>query len=270
MGIVDQKYVNAANNASFFNAGTLIAIDAERTLALFDETFSLEGLTEEQRRYLDERREQWREFVSQHFNDKCRRRAEYVPVSVAGPSRYDIRKMGKRADRIMQLSAEFAEKKQRFFSNTKKRLDALTPLEVELERLRNDGGRWEKISTSDPHAIEKMEAKLEGLEKLKSEATFGPTKRNLTVTIKKLKERIASAKAQKESPADGGWEFDGGEVVENVELDRLQIIFDERPGREMIDLLKSRGFRWSPRNKAWQRQLTDNARRAAKDVLLQK
>lgn len=31
--------------------------------------------------------------------------------------------------------------------------------------------------------------------------------------------------------------------------------------------LKSSGFRWSPKNKAWQRQLTSNALGAAKRLL---
>lgn len=32
-------------------------------------------------------------------------------------------------------------------------------------------------------------------------------------------------------------------------------------------LLKSYGFRWSPRNKAWQRQLTTNGQRAARQLM---
>lgn len=41
----------------------------------------------------------------------------------------------------------------------------------------------------------------------------------------------------------------------------------EIPDADTRDALKSNGFRWSPRNKAWQRQLTQNAEYAARRVL---
>ena len=60
--------------------------------------------------------------------------------------------------------------------------------------------------------------------------------------------------------------FDGGEIVKNAELNRLQIVFDEIPGEEIRDELKRNGFRWSPSNQAWQRQLTPNAEAAARRI----
>lgn len=67
-----------------------------------------------------------------------------------------------------------------------------------------------------------------------------------------------------------GWKFDGGEVVANDEANRLQIFFDGKPGDSMRDILKSRGFRWAPSVKAWQRQLNNNAMAAAKKVLAER
>lgn len=49
-------------------------------------------------------------------------------------------------------------------------------------------------------------------------------------------------------------------VVENTEIMRLQIIFDGKPEPEVRSILKKNGFRWSPKNSCWQRQLTNNAR----------
>lgn len=69
------------------------------------------------------------------------------------------------------------------------------------------------------------------------------------------------------SLADNATKFDGGEIVRNAEENRLQILFDEIPDADTRDALKSNGFRWSPRNKAWQRQLTQNAEYAARRVL---
>lgn len=48
-------------------------------------------------------------------------------------------------------------------------------------------------------------------------------------------------------------------VLQNVSDNRLQLFFDGKPPAEMITKLKKSGFKWSPRNKAWQRQLTPNA-----------
>ena len=67
--------------------------------------------------------------------------------------------------------------------------------------------------------------------------------------------------------ADTDTEFDGGRIVRNVEQNRLQILFDGKPDEEIRAALKSSGFRWSPKNQAWQRQLTRNAEAAARQAL---
>ncbi|MBQ2098272.1 MAG: hypothetical protein II480_08840, partial [Bacteroidales bacterium] len=46
--------------------------------------------------------------------------------------------------------------------------------------------------------------------------------------------------------------------------DRVKIYFNGMPSDKIRTYLKSNGFRWSPRNKAWQRQITENARRAVR------
>jgi hypothetical protein len=79
--------------------------------------------------------------------------------------------------------------------------------------------------------------------------------------IKRVKDRIAELdrrQAQKEDPIPDQ-DFPGGRIVRNLDLDRLQILFDDIPDSATRDQLKSLGFRWSPKNKAWQRQLTTNA-----------
>lgn len=61
--------------------------------------------------------------------------------------------------------------------------------------------------------------------------------------------------------------FDGGTLVKNFADDRLQILFDVKPDADTISKLKHNGFRWSPRFKAWQRQLTQNAYYACARVI---
>lgn len=66
---------------------------------------------------------------------------------------------------------------------------------------------------------------------------------------------------------DPATDYDGFQLIRNAAENRLQIIFDEIPTPDIREKLKGSGFRWSPRNQAWQRQLTDNAERAAKSIL---
>ena len=56
-------------------------------------------------------------------------------------------------------------------------------------------------------------------------------------------------------------------IVRNAAEGRLQILFAEKPSAEIRGEMKASGFRWSPRNEAWQRQLTDNAVRAAQEII---
>ena len=49
-------------------------------------------------------------------------------------------------------------------------------------------------------------------------------------------------------------------VVEAVADNRLRLVFDGKPSAEVRSVLKRRGWRWSPSNMTWQRQLTAAAR----------
>lgn len=87
---------------------------------------------------------------------------------------------------------------------------------------------------------------------------------NNSAEIRRLKARIKKLEEQKAAPVADGWDFDGGSVVMCQEDNRLRILFDDKPESDVRDSLKQYGFRWSPKNKAWQRMLNDNACRAAK------
>ena len=56
---------------------------------------------------------------------------------------------------------------------------------------------------------------------------------------------------------NGNWH-----VEYDTDEDRVKIIFDNIPDEKTREWLKKNGFRWSPRNKAWQRQITEAARHA--------
>lgn len=161
------------------------------------------------------------------------------------------------------------------------------------------------ISSDDPQAVEKLEAKLAALEKHQETmkaanaairmkdpvkrdaklADLGYTPEQITqliepdfcgrigypayalqnnnANIRRIRGRIEELKKRSESTLKG-WEFDRGRVVVNTTENRLQIIFDGKPDADIRTELKSEGFRWAPSQGAWQRQLTDNAMRAAR------
>ena len=86
---------------------------------------------------------------------------------------------------------------------------------------------------------------------------------NNNANIRRIRGRIAELKKRTESTPEG-WEYDGGRVVVNTTENRLQVIFDGKPDADVRAELKGEGFRWAPSQGAWQRQLTDNAMRAAR------
>lgn len=172
-----------------------------------------------------------------------------------------------------------------------------------LDKIRSVGTGG--ISSDDPQAVEKLEAKLAALEKHQElmkaansairmkDPTKGDAKlaelgytpediaklrepdfcgrigypayllQNNNANIRRIRGRIEELKKRSENTPEG-WEFDGGRVVMNTTENRLQIIFDGKPDADVRTELKGEGFQWAPSQGAWQRQLTDNAMRAAR------
>ena len=258
---LNQKAIERANNASQFNAGDNIVHDAERELLRFDARFSIsETMTEEQKNYLAERRAKWQELVTEAYNEKLHRRADFVPVNVAGPANYNFEKANKKVEMLFKKQEEYEQKMEKFLDNTWKKLQELTPIETVLEEYRNSGA-GETITNDDSYAVEKLEAVLEYYQKKL------PKTRNISANIRRIKQRIELLKKRKGRPAQR-LDFTGGHVIADYDIDRLQIYFDEKPSEELRQKLKSRGFRCAPsQNYAWQRQLTDNSIYAAKSIL---
>lgn len=76
-------------------------------------------------------------------------------------------------------------------------------------------------------------------------------------------------RSQKAAETDANTDYSeyGFEVERNTDLNRLQLKFPGKPDENVRSVLKSNGFRWSPREGAWQRQLTGNAEYSLKRVM---
>lgn len=90
-------------------------------------------------------------------------------------------------------------------------------------------------------------------------------------TLNKAKEQAEAAKANPQAAAEATAakypKVDGVEVQENAEEMRVQLRFPGKPDEQTRSLLKSHGFRWSPTQGAWQRQLNANGTYAARQVM---
>lgn len=94
-------------------------------------------------------------------------------------------------------------------------------------------------------------------------ASFNLTNNN--ANIKRVQQRIKELETKEnlreENPITN-YTFDGGEMIINYEIDRIQILFSTRPTREELEAWKQKGlsgFNWSPSANAWQRKITANA-----------
>ena len=83
---------------------------------------------------------------------------------------------------------------------------------------------------------------------------------NNNANIRRVRQRIEELSHKAEFV---GWTFPGGEVKVNEAENRLQLIFADKPDADTRQALKSEGFKWAPSQGAWQRQLNQNAIRAA-------
>lgn len=117
-----------------------------------------------------------------------------------------------------------------------------------------------------PEAIASLTSGMDGGFRLEDKPYPSWALSNNNANIRRVRQRIEELEKAAESPAPDGWSFDGGEVVMNKEMNRVQIFYDDKPDADVRANLKSYGFRWAPSVKAWQRQLNRNGIYAAQKV----
>lgn len=110
------------------------------------------------------------------------------------------------------------------------------------------------IRQDDPLAIQKLQQEVE----------------NSTGTRRAYyQKQLDQALKTQERASTGGLKAETKlyKLNEDFEDGRIRFRFDGKPRQEVIDIMKSRGFKWSPSNKAWQRQNTPNGVYSAKKVI---
>ena len=127
------------------------------------------------------------------------------------------------------------------------------------------------ISSDDPDAIIKLKEKLEKQQanhaKMKAEGKTGFYLSNSSQNMRATKKRIEQLEKAQQTEKKADFQGNGYILRENSDDNRIQFLFSALPNEEVRSALKSWGFRWSPINKAWQRQLNNAGRHAAKRVV---
>ena len=242
---------------------------------------------------LDALLERYTQRLAQWFNDHNRNGTRCPSILIAGGSNFNIRRKEKQISRDDTLWREYDEI-QGILSRIKSigtgpvdladpharelLIDQLQRLQAELadSKAINAYYRKHKTFVGCPCLSE------EGAERLTAE--FAETRAvcpwidkpfpdyQLTSIRGKIKriqanlDKLDKLESMQNQPAVEDC-FTGGKIVRNAEENRLQILFDEIPDADIRSALKSHGFHWSPRHKAWQRQLTQNAEYDARKIL---
>lgn len=140
------------------------------------------------------------------------------------------------------------------------------------ERLEND----RTISSDDPNALNRLEEKLQKLiakqEFMKAENKKTPGKfesfrlSNNNANIRRIKQRIEQL-MRIDAMESTDEVINGIRIFRNVPGNRMQLFFPDKPSDEIRSILKANGFRWSPLEGAWQRQLGDGVTELTKRLI---
>lgn len=221
--------------------------------------------------------------LAEYYNDYYRNEASCPSVLICGPANFPSKKKERQNERRTLLIERwnylenYLSKIQNFFNVSRPIKsgdpDAIEQLEKKITELESE----HKLHLSANKYYKKHKT-LQGFEGLTSaeisqiESLIRDPSRfvpfyvsNETANLRRYKSRLERLK--KEKNLVGTCEsvtipYQGVvfKMVENTENMRLQLFFEGKPSEEIRALLKSHSFRWSGKNKCWQRQLTNNAR----------
>jgi len=204
-----------------------------------------------------------------------------VSPMIAGPSNFPVRRMEKYRNWEQSASERFSNFRTKAKAGISKRIKRETEgaktYMSEIERYTSEiegmkanhekmkeGNKRIKLALKNGTDITEYLTKEFGIQPHMIEWTlkFGFGLTNNNANMKRGEQRIKELKAkeqQRMEEPEKSYTFEGGEIVFNYEADRIQVKHDSRPSPDKIQELKKSGFKWSPSNQVWQRQITANA-----------
>lgn len=213
-----------------------------------------------------------------------------ISSMITGPSKFPVRRAEKANQSEHNRYQEFTKWREGFFARLEKnRRRAARAASDPLAEMREKLEEAEKLQLMMVAANKVVRSKKSDTEKVGALVTQGFSEsvaaqllipdwvgrigfadyqlKNNLASIKRMHGRLAELEKK---AIDGTFteEYAGGiTVVHNTEANRLQIFFPGKPDPDTIQNLKKNAWKWSPSNRCWQRQLTDNAKWNVNQVL---
>ena len=195
--------------------------------------------------------------------------ASHVSWAIAGPSNYNMKKHNSWMNKEEKLMQEYGE---------------ITDIESKIRAI-VAGDKI--IKSDDANALDKLKEKLrkaqeehEGYKKYNAEARKNKTAplpdyvlANSNGRMKNIKDRIAKLERLAERAAEAPTieieteSENGVKIIDNLEVQRVQIFFPDKPSAECRTELKKNGFRWAPSHNAWQSYRSYNATGKAQAIV---
>lgn len=221
------------------------------------------------------------------INSSNANRARYPSSAITGPSKYNRRVADKQSSRSRTLAEE------------------LTSIESIPDRIREYGRQDRNVRISEPGAASTIERQIgeaeaeharmktanayyrkhgtlvgapgfsDGMARLmdRTIAESGKDRPYDEYDMSSARDKVKRLKAKGEQLSKN-LAYDGSEravgditVIEDTGDMMIRLVFPDVPSEQVRSVMKSNGFRWSPKNGAWQRELNDNGRAAAETVL---
>lgn len=257
--------------------GKHICIECSEDLNEFLAKIPEELRAEYEAKYL----QKWREWLA--ALSRC------YSVLVTGPARFNNRRHEKMNDyeraarkRLEDWSEKVVKRINRQERLTgwqeverlQSKLDTLTELQEKMKAV-NKIVRNSKLSEIEQHEeLEALGLSARTINEVMAEPQYSFLKKgfqtyqlsNNLAKIKATQAAIERHKAMAEAE-DKEITFNGGRVVVCNSDERMRFYFDEIPSVEVRNLMKRNAFKWSPKNGAWQRQLTANCKYDTKRIL---
>ena len=244
-------------------------------------------------------REQYIQNFKQHYSAMLAASSRCASTFVTGAANFNHRRNEKANESYQKRSGEFSEWRERALKAIAKRLEAGKPEEQKKDedwkRLRNTIGSsastiheintgvnrcsskalfvssiYNKVSTFASHGeVEIVDKALAYIREWNArEKKPIITERHKFFQLSEVARKM-KAKLEKISNMENKeYLFDGGKVLINYEVKRIQILFDEIPDKPMLQKLsREYSFNFSRQHKAWQRQITPNTMQAVREIL---
>jgi len=229
--------------------------------------------------------------LADNFNADSRINLMCPSVMIAGPANFPVKKKEKQ-NRAAERNHQEYQNIQKYLEKIRKILygsdiiksddkDAVEKLQEKLdslqkkqEQMKTVNAYYRKHKTLDgcpelsPEDIERLKQAMKADWHYQDKPYLSFELSNNNQNIHATKARLERLKAAKEKETTD-YDTEHFKVVENTEMMRLHLFFHGKPHVEIREAVKHNGFRWSPKNNCWQRQLTNNAKYSLKCLIKQ-